>query len=73
YIHGDLSEYNIRLDEDNYPVLFDWPQYIEVDSEQAEVILRRDVQNILNYFEKKFKMTTKMNVSEIVEKYLNKP
>ncbi|MFX0052657.1 MAG: RIO1 family regulatory kinase/ATPase, partial [Candidatus Hermodarchaeota archaeon] len=29
YIHGDLSEYNIRLDEDNYPVLFDWPQYIE--------------------------------------------
>jgi RIO kinase 2 len=73
YIHGDLSEYNIRLNEDNYPVLFDWPQYIEVDSEQAEIILRRDVQNILNYFEKKFQMTTKMNVSEIVQNYLNKP
>ncbi|MFX0183611.1 MAG: RIO1 family regulatory kinase/ATPase [Candidatus Hodarchaeota archaeon] len=73
YIHGDLSEYNIRLNEDNYPVLFDWPQYIEADSEQAEMILMRDVQNILNYFEKKFQMNIKINVSEIVQKYLNKP
>jgi RIO kinase 2 len=73
YIHGDLSEYNIRLNVDNYPVLFDWPQYVEADSEQAEMILMRDVQNILNYFEKKFQMSIKINVSEILQNYLNKP
>ncbi len=71
YIHGDLSEYNIRLNEENYPVFFDWPQYIETESEQAERILIRDLRNILNYFKKKFQMTVKTNVSELLLKYFN--
>jgi RIO kinase 2 len=70
YIHGDLSEYNIRLNEENYPVLFDWPQYIELGTESAGTILERDVQNIINYFRKKFQMKLKINVSEIIEDYL---
>ncbi len=69
YIHGDLSEYNIRLNEDNYPVLFDWPQYIEAKSEQSKEILTRDVQNVLNYFQKKFQMKSKMHISEILENF----
>lgn len=69
YIHGDLSEYNIRLNEDNYPVFFDWPQFVETESEQAKRILTRDLNNILNYFKKKFQMTVKMNVSELLQKY----
>ena len=71
YIHGDLSEYNIRLNEDDYPVFFDWPQYIETESEQAERILTRDLSNILNYFKKKFQMTIKTNVSELLSKYFD--
>ncbi|MFX1504836.1 MAG: RIO1 family regulatory kinase/ATPase [Promethearchaeota archaeon] len=71
YIHGDLSEYNIRLNEDDYPVFFDWPQYIETESEQAERILTRDLSNILNYFKKKFQMTSKTNVSELLSKYFD--
>ncbi|MFX1285259.1 MAG: RIO1 family regulatory kinase/ATPase [Promethearchaeota archaeon] len=71
YIHGDLSEYNIRLNEDNYPVFFDWPQYIETESEQSEKILIRDLNNILNYFKKKFQITIKTNVSELVLKYFD--
>ncbi|UCG03687.1 MAG: serine/threonine protein kinase [Candidatus Heimdallarchaeota archaeon] len=71
YIHGDLSEYNIRLNEENYPVFFDWPQYIETESEQAERILTRDLSNILNYFKKKFQMTVKTNLSELLLKYFD--
>lgn len=71
YIHGDLSEYNIRLNEDNYPVFFDWPQYIEIESEQAERILTRDLSNILNYFKKKFQITIKLSVAELMLKYFD--
>ena len=71
YIHGDLSEYNIRLNEDDYPVFFDWPQYIETESEQAERILTRDLSNILNYFKKKFQMTINTDVSELLLKYFD--
>ncbi len=71
YIHGDLSEYNIRLNEDNYPVFFDWPQYIETESEQAKRILTRDLNNILNYFKKKFQMNVKINVSDLLLKYFD--
>ncbi|UCG90111.1 MAG: serine/threonine protein kinase [Candidatus Heimdallarchaeota archaeon] len=69
YIHGDLSEYNIRLNEDNYPVFFDWPQYVETESKQARRILTRDLSNILNYFRKKFQMTIQKNVSELLLQY----
>jgi len=71
YIHGDLSEYNIRLNEDDYPVLFDWPQFIETESEQAERVLTRDLSNILNYFKKKFQMTINTEVSELLLKYFD--
>ena len=71
YIHGDLSEYNIRLNEDDYPVFFDWPQYIKTESDQAKRILTRDVNNILNYFKKKFQMTTKIDIDELLLKYFD--
>lgn len=71
YIHGDLSEYNIRLNEDEYPVFFDWPQYIKTESNQAKRILTRDVNNILNYFKKKFQVTVKINIEDLIIKYLD--
>ena len=69
YIHGDLSEYNIRLNEDAYPVLFDWPQYIDTKSKQAKEILTRDVQNVLNYFQKKFQLKVKLDIQKILEDF----
>jgi RIO kinase 2 len=56
FIHGDLSEYNIRLDEDGYPVLFDWPQYVDPAFEQAEMILERDIRGIFQYFTRKYQI-----------------
>ena len=69
YIHGDLSEYNIRLKEDqnDYPVLFDWPQYQKVNEAQAIEILTRDCQNVLNFFERKFNLKVHFNIDEILE------
>ncbi|UCE13066.1 MAG: serine/threonine protein kinase [Candidatus Heimdallarchaeota archaeon] len=69
YIHGDLSEYNIRLNEDNYPVFFDWPQFVKTESKQSNRILIRDIQNILNYFKKKFQITVS-NPDELLKNIL---
>ncbi|MHA2139764.1 MAG: RIO1 family regulatory kinase/ATPase domain-containing protein [Candidatus Hodarchaeales archaeon] len=67
YIHGDLSEYNIRLNDDDFPVLIDWPQYIETDEPQAVEILTRDCQNVMNFFEKKFLVKIHYEISEILK------
>ena len=67
YIHGDLSEYNIRLNEHDYPVLIDWPQYIATEEPMAVEILTRDCKNILNFFEKKFSVKIHYDISEILK------
>jgi RIO kinase 2 len=53
YIHGDLSEYNVIVSDKGITII-DWPQYVKVGSKTAEDLLRRDLFNILNYFEKKY-------------------
>ncbi len=67
YIHGDLSEYNIRLNEDDFPVLIDWPQYLDTNEPRAVEILTRDCQNIMNFFEKKFMVKIHYEISEILK------
>jgi RIO kinase 2 len=68
YIHGDLSEYNIRLNETNYPVLFDWPQYITTENDRptSTKILTRDCENIFNFFQKKFQVVIHFDINEIL-------
>jgi RIO kinase 2 len=66
YIHGDLSEYNVRLNENNFPVLFDWPQYITPENPESLKILTRDCQNIFNFFQKKFQVTIHYDINEIL-------
>ena len=57
YINGDLNEYNIMVNNDNIFIL-DWPQAIKVDTINANVVLYRDVKNILKFFSKKYKIET---------------
>jgi RIO kinase 2 len=54
-IHADLSEYNILVEEGKC-VLIDWPQWIETDHRNAQVILERDIDNILVYFQRKYQV-----------------
>ena len=54
-IHADLSEYNILM-EDGKCVLIDWPQWMETGHQNAPAILERDIDNILTYFERKYRV-----------------
>lgn len=55
YINGDLNEYNILVDDDNIFIL-DWPQAVRVDTTNADVLLTRDVNNIIKFFSRKFEI-----------------
>ncbi|MET1128636.1 MAG: RIO1 family regulatory kinase/ATPase [Thermoproteota archaeon] len=59
-VHGDLSEYNIIVsveeDGNEVPYVIDWPQYVERDNPAAESLLRRDVEYIVKFFNKKYKL-----------------
>jgi RIO kinase 1 len=49
-IHGDLSEYNILVDE-NGPVIIDLPQAVDAaGNNSAQVMLERDVDNLTTFF-----------------------
>jgi RIO kinase 1 len=50
-IHGDLSEYNIMIWEKE-PVLFDMSQSVPSTHPLAENLLKRDLENINNFFKK---------------------
>lgn len=49
-VHGDLSEYNVLLSEDNKAYVIDWPQW----QRDNEDLLKRDIINILYHFNKKY-------------------
>jgi RIO kinase 2 len=55
-IHGDLSEYNIILRPNKHVLIIDWPQFVMKDHPNAREMLRRDVQNVLQYFERKHRL-----------------
>jgi len=59
-IHADLSEYNIILKPDKHILIIDWPQYVTRDHPNAEELLERDVQNVLQYFERKHRLSVKL-------------
>jgi len=49
-VHGDLSEFNVLVDE-NGPVIIDLPQAVDAAANNhAQSMLRRDVRNITDYY-----------------------
>ncbi|MFB6308956.1 MAG: serine/threonine-protein kinase RIO2, partial [Haloarculaceae archaeon] len=53
YVHADMSEYNVFVNSEGV-VIFDWPQAVPTDHENADELLERDVENIVGYFERKY-------------------
>ena len=49
-VHGDLSEYNVIVNEEGKAYVIDWPQW----QRDNEDLLLRDLTNILYYFHKKY-------------------
>jgi RIO kinase 2 len=52
-IHGDLSEFNIMVDGERV-VLIDWPQWVEPSHPNADEVLRKDIENLLAFFARKY-------------------
>ncbi|MFB6135164.1 MAG: serine/threonine-protein kinase RIO2 [Halobacteriaceae archaeon] len=53
YVHADASEYNVFVGESGV-TLFDWPQAVGTDHENARELLDRDVENVVSYFRRKY-------------------
>ncbi|WP_049927635.1 serine/threonine-protein kinase RIO2 [Halopiger goleimassiliensis] len=53
YVHADMSEYNVFVGEDGVTV-FDWPQAVPTEHDNAGEFLRRDVENLIGYFRRKY-------------------
>jgi RIO kinase 2 len=48
-----MSEYNVFVNDEGVTV-FDWPQSVPVEHENADELLERDVENLLGYFQRKY-------------------
>ena len=53
YVHADMSEYNVFVDTDGVTI-FDWPQAVDTDHDNARELLERDLENIYSYFRRKY-------------------
>ena len=67
-IHGDLGEFNIVLDEKGNILIIDWLQWVPSDHPNAKSLLERDIQNVSEYFKKKFDIES--NPEEILNSFL---
>jgi len=53
YVHADMSQHNVAVAESGVTV-FDWPQAVPTDHENAEEFLERDVKNVVSFFQQKY-------------------
>lgn len=63
-VHADLSEYNILVSQRG-PVIFDWPQWLPRSHPSAIHYLKRDLQNILKFFKRKYNVS--YNLEECIK------
>ncbi|MBE0520836.1 MAG: serine/threonine protein kinase [Candidatus Methanoperedenaceae archaeon] len=54
-IHADLSEFNIFVNHQGCE-LIDWPQYVLSSNANAYELLFRDIDNVLTYFKRKYRI-----------------
>jgi RIO kinase 2 len=54
-IHSDLSEYNVLVGEASGDTwIIDWPQAVATDHPNAQYLIKRDVFNIVRFFNRRF-------------------
>lgn len=68
YVHGDFSEYNVMVSEAGV-VIIDWPQAVATGSRLADDLLHRDVDNILAYFSRKYRV--KKDADEVINNIIH--
>ena len=60
-IHGDLSEFNILIQENEDPIIIDWPQSISIEHPNSAIVIERDIKNILSFFKRKYKIEKELS------------
>jgi RIO kinase 2 len=60
-INGDLSEYNILLNDNNDIFIIDWPQAVTLEHPNSEFLIRRDIHNVIRYFTRKYDLNIDEN------------
>jgi RIO kinase 2 len=71
YVHADMSEYNVFVTEQGVTV-FDWPQAVPTDHENADELLVRDVENVCKYFRRKYpKRVDDVDTDAVTDAILN--
>ena len=53
-IHGDLSPFNILLQQSHHILIIDWPQSVSTNHINAKELLERDLRNVLTFFQRKY-------------------
>jgi len=53
-IHGDFNEFNIMIDDDENPIIIDFPQMVSTKHVHAEYFFDRDVTCIRDFFRRRF-------------------
>jgi len=66
-IHGDLGEFNIVLDERGNILIIDWLQWVSREHPNSKKMLKRDIENLCNYFKRKFNIES--NPEEIINDF----
>lgn len=59
-IHGDLSPFNIILQQNQHILIIDWPQSVTTKHPNAEELLKRDLRNVLAFFQRKYELKNKL-------------
>ncbi len=69
-VHGDLNEFNVILVGEGDIRLLDWPQWVSSSHPNAIFYLRRDVENIVNFFERKYRIA--INKEQYLSKFFER-
>ncbi len=54
-VHADLSEFNVMITEESLKII-DWPQAVGLDHANSQELLERDLNNILRFFARHYKI-----------------
>jgi len=53
-IHSDFNEFNVMIDNDEKPILIDFPQMVSSSHSEAENLFDRDVKCLKDFFKRRF-------------------
>ncbi|CCW61663.1 unnamed protein product [Phytomonas sp. EM1] len=58
-IHGDFNEFNLMITDDQHVVMIDFPQMVSINHPNADELFDRDVLNLANFFQRRFKVNAR--------------